>query len=246
MTNPNTMSFVNNERIYQTRIFSLLKDGWIYDNRKKINGEIGIQGNDRFNSAPPKMLHLQVNKGGSEMRRENVKIELYIENIPDELIYGLWSLVVGNRAITSYPIIFDNCYTHLPDFSNPKTIEILSYTVLSSLITEIKSNNCDGKIGFIGMRKVFKFGGEELTRGSQYLIDTYRDCKIGEHLTIGNVFDRLKEREDPDDIDKKLRIMIKQEIETRLEEIGYWDFLPIPDVFTESEDELDENQETLF
>ncbi len=42
---------------------------------------------------------------------------------------------------------------------------------------------------------------------------------------------RLKENEDPDDIDKDLRKKIKKEIEKRLDEIGYWDYLPIPDVF---------------
>ncbi|HKZ42503.1 MAG TPA: hypothetical protein VJ044_16190, partial [Candidatus Hodarchaeales archaeon] len=53
----------------------LLKDGWIYDNRKRIRGEIAVQGNDRFNVQAPKMIHIQVEKGGSELISENVEKE---------------------------------------------------------------------------------------------------------------------------------------------------------------------------
>ena len=80
------------------------------------------------------------------------------------------------------------------------------------------------------MNRIFKFGGKALTKGSQYLIDTYGDCKIGDKYNIDLVFNLLKDGKKPDEIDKKLRIMIKDEIAKRLDEIGYWDYLPIPSI----------------
>lgn len=82
------------------------------------------------------------------------------------------------------------------------------------------------------MHRVFKFGGENLTNGAKYLIDTYGDCKIGAY-TIRSVFNRLKEGKYLDQIDKKLKILIKEEIEKRLNKIGYWDYIPIPNIYTD-------------
>ncbi|MFA5731618.1 MAG: hypothetical protein WC934_06405 [Acidithiobacillus sp.] len=227
-TNSNSLTFCYKEKEYHTKILSLLKNGWKY-NMCDDGNEIGTTRNDTFNNPNPKMLKTILHNAGSQMIQENVIISLQNEFINDPLIYGLWSVIVGNRSITNYPIIFDNCYTHLPDFTKTETFEILAYTILSILITELKNNNCEGKIGFVGMSRIFKFGGKELTKGATYLIETYKHCPIGE-LTIGMVFERLKNNEDSDEIDKKLRILIKKEIEERLNIIGYWDYLPIPQI----------------
>jgi len=45
-----------------------------------------------------------------------------------------------------------------------------------------------------------------------------------------DVMNELKQGKTPDEIDEKLRILIKGEIEKRLHEIGYWDFIPIPKI----------------
>ena len=85
----------------------LLKDGWKYDNRKIIHGEICIQGNDRFNVTLAKVFHIQPTKGGSEVVPENVKKSLGIENIPSELVYALWSRTVGFNSIIRN--LYDGC-----------------------------------------------------------------------------------------------------------------------------------------
>ena len=225
-TNPNTLSFWYKEREYQTKVLPLLKEGWKY-NACDDGEEIGTTRNDTFNNPNPKMLKTILHNAGSQMIPKHVKKVLNLSNIPDELIYGMWSITVGHRSLTDCSTIFDNCHTHLPNFDKKETKEIIAYAILSTLITELKSKNCEGKIDFVGMNRIFKFGGKELTKGAKYLIDTYRDCPMGVY-TIGSVFDRLQQGEDPDEIDKKLRIMIKEEISKRLDEIGYWDYLPIP------------------
>lgn len=224
------LSFMHNSKVYTLFSPPLLKDGWNY-NEGKDGEEIGTSRNDTFNNPNPKMIKVKLHNAGSQMIQRNVKTELNIENIPDTLIYGLWSLCVGHRSLSSYPLIFSDCYTHLPDFNNQKAIEILSCVLLSSLITEIKNNNCDGKIGFFGTNRVFKFGGKELTEGALFLIKNCNAILIRKDYTIGSIFELLRKGEDPDEIDKKLRILIKYEIEKRLDEIGYWNYLPIPDVF---------------
>ena len=112
----------------------LLNEFWKYDTRKYVRGEIIAQGNDRFNVVAPKMMHLNHKKGGSELVPENIKKSLNVNNIPDELLFGLWSCTVGYRSLTSYPLYMDNAYVHLPDFSKAETQEILALSVLSILI----------------------------------------------------------------------------------------------------------------
>lgn len=224
-TDPNTLSFIHKEKTYNVKNIPLLKDGWKYNTSKIQKGEIVIQHNDTFNSPVPKIYHMKVEKGGSEMIQENVIKSIGLSNIPDPLIYGIWSTLVGKGSCLMHPNVFNECYTHLPDFNKETSIKILSYGLLSSMIRELKNNYCNGKIGFDN--GVLKFGGEVLTDGALYLIDKYKDLPIGENYTIGNIFERLK-NEDPDKIDKKLRILIKKEIEIRLDKIGYWEYLPIP------------------
>ena len=208
--------------------FLLLKDGWKYDTRKIIENEICVQHNETFNASPPKMFHLNVKKGGSELLSENIKIDLKIPNLPSELIYGLWSLCVGHRAIAKYPIYIDNAYIHLPNFSKTETMEILVFTTIHVIISELKNNYCEGKIGFIGMQRIFQFGNKRLTRGVEYLINTYGYCQIG-NTTLKEIFDELRNQPDISKINKDYRKMIKVEIEKRLDIIGYWTYIPIPE-----------------
>lgn len=226
-TSQEDLSFWYNYKEYHTKFLPLLKDGWQYDTRTPIEKTIGVQHCETFNASVPKIFHTQIEKGGSPVLPKNVMIELKIQNIHCELIYALWSVCVGLKAIIQHPIIFDNCYTHLPDFEQKETFEILAYIVIHTIITDHFNNYSEGLIGFIEDSRDFTFGNQSLTDGASYLIETYGSCKIGAY-SIQEVFDRLQQNEDPDDIDKKLRINIKQEIEQRLDEIGYWDDLPVP------------------
>jgi len=221
------LKFIFEDKIIRLKQLPLLKDGWQYDTRKVVHHEIAVQGCDRFNVAAPKIFHSQVQKGGSELVPENVKIDLNIPHLPSELVYGLWSATVGYRSITAHPIYMDNAYTHLPDFSKPETLEILAYVVLHVLITELLNQYTQGQIGFVGIQRLFRFGGPPLTAGARYLLDTHPNCPIGT-TTIGQVFHELQATPDTSKIDTTYRSLIRAEIEKRLEAIGYWKYLPIP------------------
>jgi len=213
----------------------LLKDGWTYDNRKIMKGEIVIQGNERFNAKPPKIFHNKPSKGGSEVISENVKKSLNIKNIPDELAYALWSTCVGRNSIIrsinqGSPLYSSDAYTHLPDFDRKETKEILSYALLYTFCRE---DYTDGNLGFIGSRKILRFGkSKRLNDGTRYLFDTYGQLPVGKQ-TISEV---LKEIESGTKRDEWFQLIVK-EISERLEEIGYWNYIPLP---------LKHNNSTLF
>jgi hypothetical protein len=213
---------------------SLLKEYWSYDNRKKIKGEIAVQGNDRFNVQAPKMIHLKVEKGGSELIKENLKKSIDIKIIPDELAIGLWSLTVGYRSITKYPLYMDNAYVHLPDFNKQESLEILTYVALHGLITEMKNNYTKGKIGIKGTEKSLVFGGDQLTNGVKYLLNEYKDLKVGD-FSVNTIISHIKQLEDINELDSSLRRQISREIEQRLEALGYWDYIPVPKGITISD-----------
>ena len=223
------LAFLHHGEQLNLKISPLLKDYWKYDTRKVIKGEIAAQVNYSFGSMIPKILHLNVAKGGSELIPENVKIWIKIENIPTELFYGLWSILVGRKSniidSPNYPVSFDNCYTHLPPL-NTKTHEILAYAVLATLIFERDNNYCQGKIGFDGMKRRFKFGGKKLTTGAAHLLTKHGNCSVGNE-TIKGVYEKLKK---DFQTDEKTRVHIREEVQKRLLEIGYWDYLPIPDI----------------
>ncbi len=226
-TNIESLKFYSEGKLIRLKPSKLLKDHWKYNTARYIRGEIAVQRADYFNIPTPKMFHLDVKKGGSELIPENVKIDLNIPNIPSELIYGLWSTIVSYRSITEHPIYMDNAYIHLPDFNRVETMEILAYAVIYNLISELKNNYCKGKIGFVGMKRVFKFGGKELTDGAKYLIEKYGYIPIG-NKTLKDVFEELRSQPDINKIDNNYRKIIKDEISKRLKQIGYWDFIPIP------------------
>jgi hypothetical protein len=200
----------------------LLKDSWKYDRRDKsiVKGEIVVQHCESFNAPAPKVIHLNPRQGGSEMIPENVIKPLGLPRLPDELVYGLWSVSVGAKAFWTslsnmlHPIYFDNAYVHLPDFSKRETIEILAYSALHALLR----NYANDKIGFFGANNVSK------------------DCIVYDNVTIKEVFYLIKESK----VDfSKCTKGIKEEVAKRQTQIGYWDYVPVPKT---TEVEKNENQ----
>jgi len=199
----------------------LLKDGWKYDNRNLMKNEIIVQHTETFNAPNPKIFHTSITKGGSEVIPTNVKIELKIDNIPSELIYALWSTVVGTRSIIGNPLYMDNAYVHMPNFDYQETLEILAYALIHSFIENDYTN---GKIGFIGTRKIFKFGNNQrLNDGANYLFNTYGYLPIG-NATINHVLHDIKN----DKKSKEWKNEIRKEISNRLDTICYWNYIPLP------------------
>jgi len=170
------------------------------------------------------MITLHLKNNGSELIPQNVKIDLKIDDIPSELIYGLWSVTVGNRSIVGHPLHVDNAYTHLPDFHEIEALEILALAIIHVLMTEKKNNYTDGRVGFTGLRRIFSFGRKELTRGAMSLITRFKHLQVGDS-TLWEVFELLK---NGIDLDKNVRTFVRDEIAMRLELLGYFDFVPIP------------------
>ncbi len=227
-TEKTSLKFVFEGNQYQLKKCALLKDGWKYDEREDEEGEIMVQHCETFNSAPPKMFHIQPSKGGSALVQKNVKKELNIPRLCEPLIYGLWSITVGYRAIVTPPVVFDNCYVHLPDFTDPIVQEILALSALFALVAELLNNYCNGKIGFFGPSKQLRFGGKELTDSVEFLFQMFGAVGVDHDKTISNVLESLKNQSNPDNIDKNLRKNIRERIRERLDRIGYWKSLPIP------------------
>ncbi len=225
-----SISFKYNDNIIHFKRMDLLKDGWHYDNRKVIKGEISIQGNERFNVPYAKNFKINVKSGGSEIVSENVKIPLGIhQKVPSELVYGLWSSFLGYHAFIKHPVYMSDSYIHLPDFNRRETREILTYLIVYNLITEFIINNTKGKIGFDEDKRIFKFGGQTLTTGAIYLLKEYKYCPIG-NSTIEKVFQELKKAKNLDNLQKDYRKLIKNEINKRLMIIDYWKYIPIPNL----------------
>lgn len=232
-----TFEFVDKSgesKILQFKEMPLLKDGWIYDRRDKgiVKGELVVQHCETFNVPTPKVIHLNPKQGGSEMIPENVRKSLGISGLPDELVYGLWSLSVGKHAfgtslsVSLHPIYFEQAYVHLPDFTKKAAIEILAYSALEVLLL----NYAENRIGFFGTNRVFRFGGERLTKGVEHLFRICKDAPTYDGLNIGQVFELFRQSK----VDStKLRKGLIDAVTARLSQIGYWDYVPIP---TASED----------
>ena len=229
-TKVDDMLFDCEEKNIRLRQMSLLKDGWNCNlKRYDFADEIAVRDNSCFNNLSLKMFNLSPEKGGSRVIGENVKIPLHL-SIPSELGYSLWAVTIGYSSMIDAPIYVHDAYVHLPDFSRRETMEILAYTVIDTLFEELRKSRCEGRIGFSGSYREFRFGGEELTKGAKYLIDTYGECFVGDK-TIMNVFNELKREPDETKISiKEYRREIKKEISDRLEIIGYWGYIPIPGV----------------
>ena len=91
------------------------------------------------------------------------------------------------------------------------------------------------------MKRIFKFGNKRVTKGALHLINIYGNCKIGDK-TIIEVFNELREKPDINKINKNYRKLIKKEIEDRLDEIGYWDYIPISKYLFKDKTETEEEK----
>jgi len=249
-TSHESLLFLYEDKEYGLKKTHLLKDYWYYgDGDKKVLNKtdsslLSIPRNERFCISSSKLFGVDMKPGsGATVSKENVKIDADIENVPSEMIYSLWCSIFGYHTYIDHPFPFSDCYLHLPDFNDIVSNEVLAYIIIYNISTEMKVNRTKGRIGFIGMNRIFKFGGERLTKGAQYLIDTFGSQPVGENETIKSVFDKLKDGQDPDEIDKSLRIYIRGEIQKRLDQIGYWDYLPIPDI--EEDEGTNKNQPRL-
>ena len=227
-TEPSALKFMFEGTEYQLKKLPLLKNGWKYDERERQCDEIMVQHCETFNSAPPKMFHIQPSKGGSELIQKNVKVPLNVPNLCDPLLYGLWSVTVGYRSIITPPIVFDNCYVHLPDFSNREVQEILALSALFHIIAQMINNYCQNKIGFLGPSGTLVFGGIELTKDMEYLFHMFGSIQIDETRSLRDVLEYLRKERNLAAWDYGLRKVIREQIRIRLEHIGYWKYLPIP------------------
>ncbi len=119
--------------------------------------------------------------------------------------------------------LFEQAYVHLPDFSKKEAIEILAYSALEVLL----KNYAEGKTGFFGTNHVFKFGGERLTKGVDHLFSLCKNCPVYDGHTISEVIEAMKQSKH--DL-TKLRKGLIDAVSMRLVKIGYYDYVPIPQV----------------
>jgi len=76
---------------------------------------------------------------------------------------------------------------------------------------------------FLGTFK--RFGGENLTKGVEHLFSLCKDCLVYDGHTISEVFELIRQGK----VDTaKCRKEMKDEVSKRLNQIGYWDYVPIP------------------
>ena len=133
----------------------LIKDRWRYRDgskyvKNKTKNAIGAPRCDAFNVPNIKIFGINLKEGsGAEISPDNLKSnQILIQNVPSELVYGLWSVAVGKHVFgtslsySQHPIYFEQAYVHLPDFRQKETIEILAYSALNQLI----KNNADDRI----------------------------------------------------------------------------------------------------
>lgn len=212
----------------------LIKDGWKYRDgskyvKNKTKNPIGVPRCDAFNVPNIKVFGTNIKEGsGAELSPDNLKSDkVLISNVPSELVYGLWSVSVGLGAFRTslsnpmHPIYMRGAYVHLPDFSRKETLEIMAYSALHALIY----NYAEDKIGFFGTNKVFRFGNESLTNGVEYLFNSCKGSPVYDCYTIREVFEQI--RQSKVDVTRCRRGM-KEEVSKRLNQIGYWDYVPIP------------------
>ena len=226
-TSISSMKFYYDTKLIPLKQVPLLKDYWRYDTRKRLYGEIAVQGNDRFNVMAPKLFHLKVEKGGSELVPENLLKLLDVGYIPDELAIGLWSVTVGHRSLTTYPIYMDNAYVHIPDFSNKEVKKILTMALISVLISEKLNNYTNGKIRIDEKSGECYFGNQRLTEGARFLLKTYDSLRIKD-VAVPEILNQLRSKDFIIDNSRYWRKILREEIENLLYEIAYWDFIPLP------------------
>jgi len=224
------LSLLLNETIIKFKRSEFLKDTIKHIVIDGKQSELGAIWSTEFNKPGFKSIYFGLHRGGVQMIPDIIKIDANILNIPSELVYTLWAICVGTSALIQHELQFEQAYVHLPDFNRQETMEILAYTTLHTIIYESISSKkyCEGQIGFVGMSRVFKFGNDRLTAGAKYLVETYGDCQVGDS-TIRDVFNHVKETpNETDEYHLLIRKQIREQIKSRLDAIGYWDYIPIP------------------
>jgi hypothetical protein len=231
-TNHDTLSFIFRDQRIPLKKCDLLKGGWRYRDgsryvKNRHENPLGVFRCDRFNCPNPKVFSINLKDGsGAEISPDNVKKPLNIGNLSDELIYSLWSTAVGYYSMTSFPVYINEAYVHLPDFKLNEVQKILAYIALYDIIDELNKHYCDGQIGF-DKKQQFHFGDKNLTKEVIWLINNFREEKIGSE-TIEAIFSKLPNPDFLSEFTPEWRKQIKKEIETLLDQIGYWDVIPIP------------------
>ena len=141
-----------------------------------------------------------------------------------ELIYSLWSTLIGQRAIVQHPLEFDNAYVHIPrDFSGRECQLILVYTIIWNLMIESTKDYTKGQIGFVGIQRELKFGNKNQTEAVKALLKKYNGEECLE-TTVGEVLEKIRKREELGwEGDSLLRKWLKIKLSELLNSIGYWD-----------------------
>jgi hypothetical protein len=216
------------------KIAPLLKDGWRYrDGNKYIKNKtpnyFSVMRSERFNTPNPKVFTVNViESSGAEVHPDNVKKALNFIEIPDELLYALWSITVGYHSISPFPFYINEAYTHLPDFNSPKVQEILALSIVYALIDELVKNYTKGHITFLNNEGLFRFGNAKLTQVCQKFVQNHFDMALDNQFTLKGLMELLN-NQNTEPLDFSLiRKLIKKNIEERLSAIGYWNFIPIP------------------
>ncbi len=209
----------------------LLKDGWKYDQCDGDGSTLLTCRKEIFNISTPPIFHIFPSSGGSQMIPENVKVSLDAQDIPDEIIYSLWSTLVGQREVLGTPLPFYNAYVHMPtDFSQKPAQMILVYTLLWNIVNELQRNYTHGLIGFAGLHRILVFGNPEQSRAVRDLLDRYRDEPCMDE-TVGAVLEHLRTRNETGWADDRaLRKDLRERLSKLLDDIGYWDHIVVKPV----------------
>lgn len=224
--NQNIGPEIKTENIKKEIAFELLKDQWKMGELIPEIGLVCVARREFFSCpAPPIIAETKgYSDSFSRIITENIRKENMSIRFPSEVIYALWSVLVGMRAIIKHPIQFDNAYVHIPtDFSTKETQCILVYTLMSTFLTEKVSNYTKGKVTCMdGIR----FGDETQSKAVQALLEKYKDepCL---NSTVGEVIEDIRN----DRVDAKaLRKDLKERLSKLLDDIGYWDYVIVKPV----------------
>ena len=212
-----------------------LKDGWKYHECDGDGSIICARHLESFNVPQPPSFHTNPKSGGSQVIPENVKVSLGVEDIPDEIIYSLWSVCVGGGrqegGIVNSPSYFNGAYTHMPrDFSEKPEQMILVYTLLWNIVNELQRNYTHGLIGFAGVHRLLVFGNPEQSRAVRNLLEKYGDepCMDSD---VRTVLQCLRTRDETGwDRVRELRKDLKTRLASLLDSIGYWDHIVVKPV----------------
>lgn len=214
--------------------YRLLKNCWKVDQRKGTGDTLLAPHRGAFLDNQPSLLHLNPKFGGSEMVSTNVvesaNVSIGGRHIRSELVYGLWSVLVGCRstAPAKCPWYFKDAYVHIPKDFDSTSVEMLGLTIVFLLL-----ENCLCHRIFIACSEagVVNFG--HLSDDANILIEQIRHldvdrgtsrrsiqsllCWLGELYRVGDNLDCLyKERV------QDWRREIVKEIHTRVHAIGYY------------------------